>query len=320
MRQAEPTDFIDQDKRYKVYRIDFYSLTEFEAYLASDPKVNTLVFPTQKSKYMPAQFAGAPLEEAIRYCHGGYSEGLDLFVRLKRELEFANTGTENFRRSVPSVVGSRPHVPNFIAGTPKTMWRLDRAKERKFVDIYINLAYSGETTPEQIRNRGILTMNLISLYEQSRIGVNLYAFEASWMNNEIFIADIRLKAPGESLNVGKCYYPLCGREFVRRLLGRVKESMPFRQKWGIGYGSVLPEDLVRKCMKIGAGRILIQSPIEMGLVGDSIYQDADRFFSHLDLKDEVRVPKYMDYKRSRDEQRQGKGRGGNTELRAWKPE
>ena len=74
------------------------------------------------------------------------------------------------------------------------MFRLEREKEKKFIDVYINLVYSGDTSDEQIRNRGILVLNMISLFEQNHIGVNLYAFEASCLKDEIFIADIRLKS------------------------------------------------------------------------------------------------------------------------------
>ena len=236
----------DENRTYKLYRVDFHSLTDLELWLASDPPVNEKVFPSQKSVYMPVKFAGAPLEEAIRYCHGGYDKEFQLFIQLKKEIEKANVKLVRVRRSAPAVVGSRPNVPNFVAGTPKTMYRLDKVEEKKFVDIVINLAYSGETREAQIRNRGILTLNLINLFEQNNIGVNLYAFEASYYMNEIFIAEIQLKQPGEVLNVGKCYYPLCGKEFIRRVLVRVKESMPFHQKWGIGYGGVLPEELLRK--------------------------------------------------------------------------
>ncbi len=293
--QIRPVVQMDQ---YKIYRIDFYSLTELELYLSQDPKVNDEVFPVRKSITMPEKFAGAPLDKAIQFCHGGYDEGFPLFLRLKRDIEQANVKISNLRRSVPSVVGSRPHVPNFIAGTPKTMFRLDRVKEQKFVDIYINLAYSGMTTETQILNRGILTLNLISLFEQNNMAVNLHAFEASSLYEEIFIADIRLKKPGEVLNVGKCYYPLCGREFIRRLLARVKESMPFREKWGMGYGMVLPEQLVRKCMDIGEDKILIRSPREIGLIGENIYKDADIFFEDLKLSDRIKVPKYADFARN----------------------
>ncbi|MBO6299302.1 MAG: hypothetical protein J6N53_10705 [Lachnospiraceae bacterium] len=294
--KIKPSKLTIDNKNYSIYRMDFHSLTDLEMYLDGNPKVNRDVFSVQKSVDMPVSFAGEPLEKAIQYCHGGYENGFELFLQMKKELEHANVKYEYFRRSVPAVVGSRPHVPNFVAGTPKTMYRLDRVKEKKFVDIYINLVYSGVTTQEQIVNRGILSLNLISLFEQHSIGVNLYAFEASYMANEIFIAEIKLKKPGQSLNVGKCYYPLCGREFIRRLLVRVKESMPFQENWGRGYGSVLPEALLKKCMNIGDNTILIRSPIEMGLKGKNIYEDADTFFEQLHLSKEIQVPKYSDYR------------------------
>ena len=94
------------------------------------------------------------------------------------------------------------------------------------------------------------------------------------------------------MNYGKCYYPLCGKEFIRRLLVRVKESMPFREKWGLGYGGVLSEDLVRKCMNIDEGKILIRSPKEIGIKGENIYEDADIFFDDLNLSDVISVPRY----------------------------
>ena len=296
--QSAPTVTIEQDEKFNIYRIDFKSLTELELYLQSDPAVNKTVFTSQKSLYMPEEFAGEPLRNAISYCHGGYVKDFDMFLKLKKQIENVNVQTVNFRRSVPAVVGSRPHVPNFVAGTPKTMFRLDKAKERKFTDIYINLAYSGDTTDEQIRNRGILTLNLINLFEQNGISVNLYAFEASYHFDEIFIADVKLKRPDEVLNVGKCYYPLCGKEFIRRLLVRVKESMPFKGKWGIGYGAVLPEMLVRKYLGIDEKKLLILPPDDMGVRGFDIYKDADAFFDSLNLSDKIVVPRYSQKKRN----------------------
>ena len=280
---ANPSLTITRDEKFRIYRINFKSLTELELWLKGDPAVNKTIFKSQKSLFLLEDFAGEPLDVAINYCHGGYETGLDMFMRLKKELESVNIIETNYRRSVPAVVGSRPHVPNFVAGTPKTMFRLDKAKEKKFIDVYINLAYSGENTDAQIRNRGILALNLISLFESNGIGVNLYAFEASYHFEEIFIADVKLKRPDEIINIGKCYYPLCGKEFIRRLLLRVKESMPFEEKWGLGYGAVLPDHLIRKYM---------------GIKGEDIYEDAEAFFEHLNLTDKITVPNYRKYRKN----------------------
>ena len=291
------SSFNDDTKAYRVYNADFRSLTELELFLRNSPEINTACFPSQKSLTLPEEFAGAPLDEAINYCHGGYSAGLPMFLELKKELEASNVKYLNVRRSVPAVVGSRPHVPNFVAGTPKTMWRLDRAESKTFIDVYINLVYSSATTEAQIRNRGILTLNLINLFEQSNMAVNLYVFEASMQKDEIFMANIQLKKPGQVLNVGKCYYPLCGKEFIRRLMLRVKESMPFRQNWSMGYGSGLPLPLLRKLLKISDSKILIGAPAEMGLKGRDIFEDADIFFKNLKLSDNILVRRKQKNKR-----------------------
>ncbi len=285
---------LDSGRIYRKYEILFRSLTDLEGYLKSDPKVNGSVFPSQKSIYMPESFAGAPLKTAIQYCHGGYEYGFSTFLALKKEFDQVSLKKANYRRSIPDFVGARPHIPNFIAGTPKTMARLDRATERKFVRVFINLAYSGNTTEGQIRHRGILTLNLVNLLEQHHIGVDLYAFEASYLGQEIFLAEVKLKKPGEVINVGRCYYPLCGKEFVRRVMVRVKESMPFRGDWGVGYGGVLPEKLFRLCVNVGKNDVVIGSPADMGIQGEDIFRDADTFFSKLNLSKEIYVPKYVD--------------------------
>ena len=70
--------------------------------------------------------------------------------------------------------------------------------------------------------------------------------------------------------------------------------MPFRERWDAGYGRILSEELLRTCLKIDEGRILIRSPQELGIKGDNIYEDADRFFAALELDDEIEVPRYAE--------------------------
>lgn len=280
-----------------VFRMHFKSLNELEMYLKSDPEVNSKVFNSQKSIYMPEDFAGEPLDVAIDYCHGGYQKNLDMFMKLKKEIDSVNVKYSNNRKTVTSVVGSRPNVPAYVAGAPKTMYRMERVKEKKFVDIYMNIAFSGHTTEEQIRNRGILTLNLVNVLESHDIGVNLHVFEACYVEKEVFIVEVVLKKPGELLNIGKCYFPMCSKEFLRRVLLRVKESVPFLGKnWGISYGAVLDEERTRRYVGVGKNQIMILAPQAMGIRGKNIYEDADAFINELELGAEISFPKYNDYK------------------------
>jgi len=279
-----------------VYKTHFKSLNELERYLKSNPAVNEKVFKSQKSVFMPQDFAGEPLEDAINYCHGGYEKNLNVFMKLKKEIDSANVKFVAGRKTVASVVGSRPNVVNFVAGAPKTMYRMERVKEKKFVDIYMNIAYSGHTTEEQVINRGILTLNLVNILESHDIGVNLHVFEACYVEKEVLITEVVLKKPGEMLNVSKCYFPMCGKEFLRRVLLRVKESVPFLGlNWGISYGAVLDEERTRKYMGIKDNQIMILSPQAMGIRGKNIYEDADAFISRLNLGKEITFPTYKKY-------------------------
>ncbi len=245
---------------------------------------------------MPEDFAGESLANSIEYLHGGYDKNLDMFMKLKKEIDAVNVKYSNNRRTVAAVVGSRPNVPAYIAGAPKTMYRMERVKEKKFVDIYMNIAYSGHTSEEQVRNRGILTLNLVNVLESHGIGVNLHVFEACFVEKEVLITEVVLKKPGELLNISKCYFPMCSKEFLRRVLLRVKESVPFLgQNWGISYGAVLDEKRTREYLGVNKNQIMILSPQSMGIQGKNIYDDADAFIKKLDLDDEISFPTYKDY-------------------------
>lgn len=284
---------LDRMERLFIYKMNFSSLSQLHLFLKSDPPLNRNVFYSQKSKDAPSRFAGEPLDVAIDYCVGGYEKDFEVFVKLIKDIDKVNTRFVRGRKMRPSVVGSRPNVPAYVAGAPKSMYRMDRAKEKKFITIYMNLAYTGNTTEAQIRNRGILTLNLIKVLENNDYGVNLKVFEACTVGNDIFAASIGLKKPGELLNAKKCYYPLCGKEFLRRVLSRVKESMPFKEKWHMSYGLLLNEDQTRTIMNIPEDAIIIKAPDEMGIRGIDIYEDADNFWKKLHLSDEIVVPNYV---------------------------
>ncbi len=284
----------------KIYRANFKSLSQLHLFLSGNPKVNTNIFYTQKSISSSSKFAGEPLDVAIGYCVGGYEKDFSMFVKLKKDIDRVNIRHVHSRKVRPSVVGSRPNVPAYVAGAPKSMYRMDRVKEKKFITIYINLAYANDTSEAQIRNRGILTLNLIKLLENNDYGVNLKVFETCMVAGEVFAASIGVKRPGELLNVKKCYYPLCGKEFLRRVMCRIKESMPFKENWHMSYGQLLSDKQSRVIMNIPEDAIVINSPAEMGIMGDNVYEDADRFLAKLNLSKEIVVPNYV--KESKEEE------------------
>lgn len=283
---------LEKEGEKYIYRATFSSLNQLHLFLSARPTLNTFTFYTQKSETFSESFAGEPLEVAIDYCLGGYEKDFSMFIKLKKDIDRVNLRHVPSRRARPSVVGSRPNVPAFVAGAPLSMYRMDRVKEKKLITVYINLAYTHNTTEAQIRNRGILALNLIKLLENNDYIVNLKVFEICAVHNEIFAASIGLKKPGELLDVKKCYYPLCGKEFLRRVLSRLKESMPFHEKWHMTYGQLVTEQLARKIMGIPEDAILINDPDSMQIHGENIYADADAFLQTLKLDGKITIPNY----------------------------
>jgi hypothetical protein len=279
-------------KNSSLYNPVFESLGELEMFLSSDPPVNTRSFPIMMSVRADEQFAGPPLEQAIAYCTGGYEEGMEEFMILTNQLEAVNRQSVRQRCSVPAFVGSRPNVPAYVAGAPKNMYRLSKVVEKKLIRIYMNVAYSRNTTEAQIKTRGILTLNLVRILEQNNYIVDLRVFEASIEYNELFLCEIMLKRPGQKLDPAKCYYPMCGRSFLRRVISRLKESMPFNGNWGMTYGKVADEDVIKRILGIDNNAIFIGTPQSMGIVGKNIKQDADAFLARLHLSGKIKVPQY----------------------------
>ena len=281
----------DKLTEYKMY---FGSIGEVQNFLVKNPDINSEIFYEQKSRTASDSFAGAPLETAINYCLGGYSENYDQFLELAKQLEQVNKKSVKVRKTVTSFVGQRPNVPAYIAGAPKNMYRLEKTEEKKLMRIWMKVTYEVSTTEEQIRNRGIIALNLINLLEMNYYMVDFRLFEVCTVDNEIFRCEIELKKPGERLFPRLCYYPMCGKAFVRRVLCRIKESIPFKCGWGLSYGMVMNEQLTKMIMDIQDGDIYIGSPSEMDIKGENIYKDADAFLKKIKIADKIVIPVYED--------------------------
>lgn len=285
---------IERRGKLTIYHLMFDSLLEIERFLRTDPQVNDRSFPEMMSIRADEAFAGPPLDTAIAYCSGGYQEGLQNFMKLAKPLEAVTRANYKQRSVNPAIVGSRPNVPAYIAGEPKNMYRLTRVVEKKVIRIYMNLSYNRNTTEAQIQTRGALVLNLIQILEQNDYIVDFRVFTASIEYSELFFCEIMLKKPGRRMEVAKAYYPMCGKAFLRRVISRLKESMPFKMNWGMTYGKVASEALIREIMKINEKSIYVGTPQEMGISGMDIRQDADAFLSRIRLNDRIRVPKYTE--------------------------
>lgn len=279
-------------KLMKIYSASFKSLSDMHMYILSDPEVNSKIFYKQHSIAGQTEFAGEPFEKAVDYLIGGFTGNYDIALKMQRELEKTVLIKESSRKRERAMAGSHPNVPAYIAGVPKAMYKLRRAQEKKFVSIWFNIAYPALTAEKAIINRGALTLSLINVLESHGIGVDLRVFNACYSRGEIFISEIRLKSPSESINGKKCFYPMCSRLFLRRIIFRIMESMPFEEtEWYPNYGEPLTEEQFRSIFGISDSDIVISSPMHMGVEGDDIKLDSDRFFKKIELKKYIEIYK-----------------------------
>ena len=277
---------------YTWYEADFRNLSQMQLFLKENPDVNTRVFPNQESMSDDYGFHGESLDQAIEYLITGYTKDYDKFLSLRKDISQALDIKVPRRKHIKSQVGNRVHMANFVANKPKCMLRLEPQKSAKFANIHFNLSYPAHAYQRQITNRGILTLNLIKVLEMNGYQINLDAFSLAKAGDEIIYVKVNLKNPGEILDEKKCYFPFCAREFPRRNIFRIRESMDVHNRgWGDGYGQSQEADAIRELLHIPENDIIISSPRYMGIHGDDIYEDTNNFFENLNLDESIKVKK-----------------------------
>lgn len=296
-------EFIEQRGNCKIYNIKFRNLTDLYDYLKSDPKVNTAVFKRQASIKNDCDFSGEPLPQAIEYCIGGYNKGYDNFLLANTQLKIATKDLTDNRMLVRTLYGGMPQPALVAANVPDCMMRYERDNKSSVRNIYFNLAYPAFTSTSRIVNRGLATLYLIQALESKGEMVNFKAFELSKNEDdpdEIINIEINLKKPGDLfLNVEKCYYPIKAKEFLRRVLFRVKESSKVEDYyWGDGYGIALTADEMRTFLNAKPQDLIISYPSSMGIEGDNIYDDTVALIETLGIEKEFDIHKIKSLRNS----------------------
>ena len=272
----------------KIYRVSFNNMSELYMYLKEEPEVNREIFKKQASISTDVSFAGLSYDWALEYCLGGYTNDYNVALEMQKSLERCVPIKHHSCLYEKAFAGSHPNVPAYIADSPKAMFRRKRDEEKKFCTVYFNLACPVKTTKRAILHRGALALSLIKLLEAEGMGVDLRVFMSVYVQDEIFLFEISLKSPQELLNAKKCFYPLCSREFVRRIVIRVMESVPFRApSWYPNYGMSLSSIQFRRLFDIPDTDYLISTPEEMGITGEKLFTDGANMFENMGLDENI---------------------------------
>ena len=273
-----------------VYISTFSSLDLFLNYIC-----NTDVNPIFKTRLSSVNgsydFTGTnSFEEAWNLCRFTMNEGFQkfdaLFNKLKYEVDYIYK-----KVSCNSVVGYAPNVPRYILGLPKNMCSYQNEKSQRVINVYMNLAYSCNTSHNQIINRGVLVLRLIDYLEKNNYKVNFCTFDLSKEGDEWLYIGVTLKSVYENLNIKKMYFPLVHPSFLRRLSFRAVElSSVNNPDWSYGYGHPIESYETIQFLEQYLGDfeknkiIYISSPTEMKIEGYSIEDDFNSFIDIINNK------------------------------------
>lgn len=285
----------------KIYNVKFYNLTDLYDYLKNNPTVNTEIFKEcASSDNTNMTFYGASLEKSIEYIMGGYNNGLDNFLITSNRLQTANVDVSDNRKIKRGLYGGIPLSPLLASNVPDCMLRYERESSEIVRNIYFSLGYPFKTYASQIINRGLATIYIIDSLEKKGQMINFKANEVSYneyshidSTKEIVNIEILLKKPGDIFfDIEKCFFPMVGKEFLRRILFRVLESVPVTfNDWGKNYGHSFSSAEVAQLLNLSKNDMIIPSPSEIGIKGYNIYEDTIQMIDYLKLTDEFDIEK-----------------------------
>ena len=264
-----------KNSRERIYNIHFYNMTDLYDYIKSDPKINTKIF-TRPASTSNKEFYGVSLAQATEYLLGGYEKGFENFILASKDLKAAGMEEENVYRVQRAVYGGVPVAHLVAAGVHDCMLVRRPDEEARAINIQFSLSYPAITDESKIINRGLATLFIVQALEEKGYIVNFNAFQISHSQknepkrietkdiDEILYITINLKQPSDLfLNIQKCYYPIRGKEFLRRILFRVLESSDVTDRtWGENYG----RSKEKKCRKSIMRICRVFSLMPMGLM------------------------------------------------------
>lgn len=282
-----------------VIHTSFTGLEDLLSHIARAP-INTKAFSKDLwSESSDTSFAGTrSLKEAIDLCRGGYHEQYTQFLDMQQELR-GYLPTVAFRRGMVSdVYGFMPNVGAYLQGSPKSMYRLTPQAEKKFIKVYFNCVYPGFTNPNEIRNRGVLTLVLIELLEQLGYSVDLifFSYIMARRYGQALFTTVKLKHTGENIDPMSCYFPMAHPSYLRRILFRLIEVTPgIDSTWANNYGIAPTTEGTADFLGIDVGRdLLIGVPGDMGIAGKGLLADADAFLKAIHIQDYVLAQPHLD--------------------------
>lgn len=294
---------------YIIHKYDFNDLTSLIDYINKNELNKNWCneYHSILQNQMKTRTSGTnTFEEAVDLCLHGEQTEYSKFINIKKNLEELFPYSTQKRIIEEGVYGFRPNINKFLTNRPNSMYKLVRKEEKKFIDIYFNVASSGRmNTKEAIFHRGIFTILLIELLERNnyRVQLNFIEFSCIKINKqikEIYYCNVNLKTASQRLNSYLTIFPMCNASYLRRIMFALKERTNFDyiMNWK-DYGVPITKDEIvsnfSEILNIKDNSIIISSPNELGIAGDNILNDLKNFLKSLNISNYFNENEILEY-------------------------
>lgn len=286
-----PREVVIDGEKYTYFLNMFQSIGDLHDYLTSNPRINIAAFDEKNlsSRNNTYGFAGEPYDKALNdLINDEDPQYLEFSKIINSGLTNADYVDGDSYRTVRTLAGGylNPHL--YCVGEPLCYETEELIKQPKFINIYSALSYSSGTSDGQIFNRSIILISIINALKKSGYTVDLNAFEMSYEDHEIVNNVVGLTKPRESIDL-QSIYKTYKKEFLRRILFGVLETIEVKGPWSGSYGHTCKESFVRKLLQIEKDAIYFATAQELGIKGDDLMKDLQATLHKLKLEDIIDV-------------------------------
>ena len=227
----------------------YNSVAEFSAAL-SGPYNEVFANPYERASDRGSEsFTGTPdYETADKLMNYGDSGSLEK-IQAVRVRNNAGNGTEIRRRQVNSVVGYTPNVPNYLRGIPVSMIGQirQRFQSSKVVSVVYNFTVNSGVSQDSITKESAKLLSVITSMERAGYRAGLSVMFSATKGAERYNIIIKVKDPGQYMDVRKLAYIFVNPSFLRRHCFRAEETeKELTENWNNGYGQVSDSNICRR--------------------------------------------------------------------------
>ena len=194
----------------------FKNIYEFDKALKTR-KQNSFMGHESHDRSTTGWYGTETFDEAQELLEKGWNSEVQ---NIKDELkDFSKTVLRNQNRTVKSVQGFMPCVPNAIKGVPKSMYALKKlpVKKQKTVRLIINNTSTGGTTAQELMKCGLTVLKLAVMLDKKAIRTRIDVVpKASYNGNSCYGCSVTIKDYRQPMNISKMAYPLAHVSLFRR--------------------------------------------------------------------------------------------------------